>query len=189
MHAAVAVFNASGANVNLTLAPDDASADIHMHMDTTSACGVGALGCAAFGAFGHGLSYSDTHPQHKMASNTAFPGTQVLTMYDDATFGGSWYSGAAGGIPGGDFDFLTVAIQEVGHHLGLEHNDSTAGHGDFGSSPLNGLLAPGDATRRTLQISDTAALVHLYGAIPEPSTLTLAVLGIAGLAAQRRRRN
>ena len=187
--AAAGIFNSSGANLVLTLAASDAAADIHVHMDTTSACGAGALGCAAFAAFGHGLAYTDAHPQHKMASNTAFPGIQTLTMYDDATFAGTWYSGAAGGIGGGQFDFLTVAIQEIGHHLGLEHNDSGAGHGDFASSPLNGLLPIGNATRRALTVSDVAAITHLYGAaVPEPTTGLLLLVGLAAGAATRRRR-
>ena len=188
IHAAAAIWNASGANLSLTLAASDATADIHVHMDTTSGCG-GGIGCAEFTFFtGHdGLTYGDSHPQHELASNTITPLFQELTMLDDATFGGSWYSGAAGGIGGSDLDFLTVAIQEFGHHLGLEHNDSGGPHPDFASSPMNGLLAPG-ATRRVLVASDTAATIHLYGVIPEPSTFTLTALGILGLALQRSRR-
>ncbi len=109
-------------------------------------------------------------------------------MVDDAIFGPSWYSGAAGGIGGGSLDFLTVAIQEFGHLLGLEHNDSGGPHPDFALSPMNGILPSGTATRRALVASDTAAIVHLYGVIPEPSTFALTLLGMLGLALHGSRR-
>ncbi len=186
---AAGIWNASGANLFLSVAASDAAADIHVHVDTTSGCGAGGIGCSEFTFFiAHdALTYGDSHPQHEMASNTITPLFQELTMLDDSTFTGSWYSGSAGGIVGSDLDFLTVAIQEFGHHLGLEHNDSGAGHGDFGSSPMNGIL-PAGTTRRVLVGADTAATIHLYGVIPEPSTLTLTALGMLGLALQRSRR-
>ena len=102
--------------------------------------------------------------------------------------GATWYSGAAAGIGGAQLDFLTVAIQEFGHHLGLEHNDSGGPHGDFGSSPMQGTLPFGTATRRVLVASDTAAIIHLYGVVPEPSTFALTVLGMLGLALHGSRR-
>ena len=109
-------------------------------------------------------------------------------MLDDSTFGGSWYSGAAGGIAGGELDFLTVAIQEFGHHLGLEHNDPGGAHSDFASSPMNGSL-PFATTRRALVASDTVAITHVYGVIPEPSTFALTALGLLGLALHGSRRS
>jgi hypothetical protein len=191
VHAAAAVWNDSGANLVLSAAASDAAADIHVHMDTTSGCGV-PIGCAEFTfVTGHdALTYGDGHPQHEMASNTLSPLIQELTMYDDSTFGGSWYSGPAGGIGASDLDFLTVAIQEFGHHLGLAHNDAAAGHPDFGSSPMNGGL-PSGTTRRVLVAADTAAITHLYGAVavPEPSSGFLVgtgVLGLLSLGARRR---
>ncbi len=185
IHAAAAVWSASGANLSLTAAVSDAAADIHVHMDTTSGCG-GGIGCAEFSFFNahDGLLYGDSHPQHEMAGNTLSPLIQELTMVD---IGATWYSGAAGGIGGGQLDFMTVAIQEFGHHLGLEHNDSGGPHPDFASSPMNGLLPSGNALRRALVASDTAAIIHLYG-VPEPSTLALTVLGMLGLALRGSRR-
>ena len=107
-----------------------------------------------------------------------FPLVQELTFLDDSTFGPSWYSGPAGGITGAELDFLTVVIQELGHHLGLDHNDSGGPHGDFGSSPMRGVV-PSGTTRRVLVASDIAALTHLYGAVvPEPSTALLLGLGL-----------
>lgn len=188
IHAAAAIWNTSGANVSITLAASDATADIHVHMDTTSGCG-SALGCAEFAYFvAHdALTYGDAHPQHEMASNKFFNLVQEMTMHDDSTFAGSWYSGAAGGIAGSEYDFLTVAIQEFGHHLGLEHNDAAAGHGEAAVSPMNGVLSSGIA-RRTLQPSDIAAVNHLYAtaAIPEPSTALLVCMGLVAMGATRR---
>ena len=96
-----------------------------------------------------------------------------------------WYSGPAAGIPAGSLDFLTVAIQEFGHHLGLSHNDAAHGHpaAEIALSPMNGLLPAGNALRRTLQPTDTAAIVHIYGAIPEPSSIVLALMAFGGLIA------
>ena len=181
---AATTWNTSGANV--LLAPVAVGLeDIHLHMDLTSGCGVAAIGCAEvfFSGSHDALLYGDSHPQHEMS------GAHELTMYDDATFGGSWFSGAAGDIAGGDRDFLTVAIQEFGHHLGLAHNDVSNGHGaDIPLSPMNGTLPAGNDSRRALTLSDTTAIVHLYGAsVPEPSTALLLGLGLAGVAAATRR--
>lgn len=196
--AAAGVWNASGANVALVPVLSDAAADVHVHRDTTSGCGAGPIGCSEFAYFtshnpaGYGAGSGHPvpgdpgpHPQHKMAGNTVIPLLQKLTIYDGFT----WYSGAAGGIPNGSLDFLTVAIQEFGHHLGLGHNSAANGHAaDVALSPVNGILPSGNALRRTLQPTDVAAITHLYGAIPEPSSIMLAVLALLGLLASGSRK-
>ncbi len=206
LNTAAATWNASGANVELVQVLADNQADIHVHMDgATTFCQTNNnLGCAEFTFTAHQpLSYPAPHPDHygphaggfhdhhRMISNLAVPFSQELTMRstnpnNPGPLGIPWYSGVAGGIGGAQLDFLTVAIQEFGHHLGLGHPDENGPHGDSANSPMNSLLTAGDATNRALVQSDINALVHLYGLIPEPGTLAL--LGIAGLAARRGRR-
>ena len=200
---AAGIWNGSGANVELVPALTDATADIHVHMDATSGCGPGAIGCAEFSYFlahnpaGYGAGTGHPvpgdpgpHPQHMMASQMVVGATQEMTMYSHTGIPPGpgavipWYSGAPGLIPAASFDFLTVAIQEFGHHLGLGHNDFLHGHpADIALSPMNGILPFGNDSRRILQPSDTAAIIHLYGAIPEPSSIVLALMAFGGLIA------
>ena len=199
IHAAASVWNNSGANVSLSSVATDALADIHVHMDSASGCGGSAIGCAEISWFtahngnyppgsGHPAVPGATHPQHLLASQV-LGGTQELTMLDLLA---TWYSGAAGSIGAFQLDFQTVAIQEFGHHLGLEHNGN-ASHGhpaaEEGLSPMNGLASFG-TTRRVLQPSDTTATIHLYGQAvlaPEPSMLALLSCAALALAVSRRR--
>ncbi len=113
---------------------------------------------------------------------TSSGGPQTLTMIT----GWSWYSGAsAGGIGGSDHDYMTVAIQEFGHHLGLTHpTDPGAGHPDDATSPMRGTLGTG-VVNRVLVGSDIDSIVHLYG-VPSPGALSL--LALSGLVGCRRRR-
>lgn len=192
LHDAAAVWNTSGANVVLTEVFSDPAAGIHVHNDSTSGCSGGAIGCAAFSYFtshnpsgyppgsGHpepahaGL----THPQHLMG------GLQTLTML---TGGVTWYSGSSSTVPVGEHDYMTVVIQEFGHHLGLTHPDDPGlvPHGDQGTSPMLSGLPPA-TSRRVLTGSDTDAIEHLYGVIPSPGALSL--LALSGLVGCRRRR-
>ena len=179
---AAEVWNTSGALVALSEVASDSIADVHVHGDGASGCGGGAIGCAEFTYFlAHNpLGYTDGHPQHEMASNQGF--TQELTMLRRT----DWYTGSdPSGIGGSELDYMSVAIQEFGHHLGLSHNDSTTGHplAEFNISPMNGVLQFG-VTRRVLQSSDIDAITHLYGAaepIPEPTTIALFGIGLAGM--------
>ena len=185
-----AVWNTSGANVLLSEVNLDTLGEIHVHGTNIS-----SLGLASFTYFtahnrdqtgGTGTGYTDGHFQHHMKGNVepgdVFSNTrQVLTMdiRDD------WYTGAsAGGITVGEYDYLTVAIQEFGHLLGLAHPNETGGHpsGESNISPMNGSL-PANTTRRVLQLSDVVAIKHLYGAtaIPEPSSFILLGAGVLGL--------
>lgn len=190
---AAGVWTSSGADLSLTEVSTDAAADIHVHGDATSGCGGGGvIACAEFAAFSaHNSSgYADGDPQHRMAGNSftcSGPFCQELTMYTRS----DWYSGAsAGGIVGGQLDYMSVAIQEFGHLLGLLHNDSTTGHpfSEYSISPMNGLLSSG-VTRRVLVASDTTAITHLYGAsaVPIPSALLLFSSGLFGLGALKAR--
>lgn len=188
---AAAVWNSSGANVVLTEVFSDPAAGIHVHNDSTSACGThpSTLGCAAFiystahnpSGYPPGTGHPGPdvfHPQHEMT------GLQTLTMLT----GPSWYSGADPGLIGGsEHDYLTVAIQEFGHHLGLTHPDDPglAPHGDMGTSPMLSSLSVGDV-RRVLTGSDIDAIEHIYGVIPSPGALSL--LALSGLVDCRRRR-
>lgn len=194
---AAGVWNTSGANVVLTEFIIGGTEDIHVHNDSTSACGTfgagGTLGCAETSFFtthnptgyppgsGHPAVPGATHPQHLM---TSFFGAHELTMLT----GPSWYSGAdPGSIGGTEHDYMTVVIQEFGHHLGLTHPDDpgVVPHGDMGTSPMLSTLLVGDV-RRVLTGSDIAAIEHIYGVIPAPGALSL--LALAGLVGYRRRR-
>ena len=196
---AAGVWNTSGANVSLVEVGLDTLAEIHVHGTP-----IGSLGLASFTFFTNhnvdgfgstGTGYTDGHPQHHMVGNVELPFAfsnmrQVLSMDIRA----DWFNGANAALIGAaQFDYKTIAIQEFGHLLGLGHNgNASAGHAaDEALSPMNGNLPIGNALRRTLQPSDTAAIVHLYGAIPEPTSLIvwslLAVIGLIITYGHRRR--
>ena len=183
------VWNSSGAQVDLNEVFSDATADMHVHGDSTSGCGTGALGCAESNFFtAHTPStYGDGDAHHQMASQQVAGGVQEMTMYTRS----DWYTGAAaGGIGGSEYDYMTVAIQEFGHHLGLAHNSGTSGHSGSASSPMNGSLANG-ITRRVLQSEDLTAIQHVWGAsaVPEPTSLILFGIPMVAFIGSRKRRS
>ena len=148
------VWSNTGANLTLQRVFSDAEADIHVHETDVS-----GLGLASFSYQNHSaIGYSDGHPHHKLSSGN-------LTLSMDAR--GDWWT-EPGGIPSGFFDsnrydYMSVAIQEFGHLLGLDHNPD-------GNSPMNGSLPP-KTGRRTLQGHDLDSIRHLYPAAEVVVTL------------------
>jgi hypothetical protein len=77
-----------------------------------------------------------------------------------------WYYGAAGAPPGGQADFETAVLHELGHALGLDHNNARDDPANAdGFDTMNAVLPTGVA-RRNLAAPDLAALQVLYGKAP-----------------------
>lgn len=77
---------------------------------------------------------------------------------------------------GGPYDLQTVLIHEIGHALGLGH--TTVPGSVMGAEYIGG--------NRTLGHDDIEGIRHIYGPVPEPSTI--AVIGLGAVLLRRRRR-
>lgn len=87
----------------------------------------------------------------------------------------TWDTTIGNGDPAGTFDYFTVAVQEIGHALGLGHTDNL-----LGLDMMDGFYS---SEQTALSANDISHIRSVYGVIPEPGSLTLAGLGALGLLA------
>lgn len=101
----------------------------------------------------------------------------------------SWYFGAnAAGMPLNSVDLITVALHEIGHIVGLDHQNDT----DDVMYTFAGDQAriAADAAFRALSADDMVGAYSLYSIpSPEPSTLLLLSSGLAVAVGLRKRLN
>ncbi len=165
---AIAEVNSAAANFGVLLNLQTVTKgrhNIHLHEDTTSGCGAGALGCAEFAVFiKHSGKFADGHDNHRFAGEETNGGTAEATVLTRS----DWYTGGNLSIPSGEFDYQTVAVQELLHLVGLDHDstvydsdDETIGNTDR-RSVMHGSLGQG-IVRRLMSTHDQEVLGHLYG--------------------------
>lgn len=158
-----------GVNLNLTTVTDKAqSHNIHVHEDTTSGCGSGALGCAEYAVYiSQSGKFGDGHGNHLYAGEEVgdIGGKAEATVLS----GFNWYTGAnPSQIGPNQYDYQTVMTQELLHLVGEGHDSTiynsdpeTVGNTDR-RSVMHGSLGQG-IVRRSMSTHDQAELLtHLY---------------------------
>ncbi len=132
----------------------------------------GTLAYASVGT----IKYTETNDSVQLAYSKLYSGGIFFDTND------AW--SIADTTPSGEFDLFTVALHEVGHALGLLHEDDTIDGNNI--SIMNTYYAKSDG----LLQDDIDGIQYLYGvsAVPEPSTYLLFLLGLTMLLGVSKKR-